>query len=69
MSPAMTLLELEKQGAQLPPDQLAKFIDWVKELDSDLWDQQIEADVAAGRLDEVIAEAIAEDEAGLTKPL
>ena len=48
----MTLFELEKEVAKLPPDQLAKFLRWVKELDSDLWDKQIEADVAAGRLDD-----------------
>ncbi len=65
----MTLLELEEQVSKLPPDQLAKFIDWVKKLDSDLWDKQIEADVAAGRLDHLAAEAIAEDEAGRTTPL
>jgi ABC-type cobalamin/Fe3+-siderophores transport system ATPase subunit len=60
----MTLIELEKQVSQLPPDQLAKFIQWVKQLDSDLWDRQIEQDVAAGRLDHLAAEAIAEDDAG-----
>lgn len=38
----MTLFELEKHVAQLPPEQLAEFIDSIKELDSDLWDQQIE---------------------------
>ena len=65
----MTLFELEKEVAKLPPDQLAKFIRWVRELESDLWDKQIEADVAAGRLDDLAAEAIAEDEAGRTTPL
>lgn len=60
----MTLIELEKQVSQLPPDQLAKFIQWVKQLDSDLWDKQIEEDAAAGRLDHLAAEAIAEDDAG-----
>ena len=65
----MTLVELEKQVSQLPPDQLAKFIEWVKELDSDLWDQQIESDVKAGKLDQLAKDAIAEDDAGKTKPL
>ena len=60
----MTLIELEKQVSQLPPDQLTKFIQWVKQLDSDLWDKQIEEDAAAGRLDHLAAEAIAEDDAG-----
>jgi len=65
----MTLQELENQVSQLPPDQLAQFIDWVKELDSDLWDKQIDSDVAAGRLDSLVADAIAEDDAGRTTPL
>jgi len=65
----MTLLELEKQVSKLPPEQLAKFIEWVKELESDLWDKQIESDVAAGKLDQLAKDAIAEDDAGKTTPL
>lgn len=65
----MTLQELEEYVSQLPPEQLAQFIEWVKELDSDLWDKQIESDVAAGRLDSLAADAIAEDDAGRTTPL
>ena len=35
----------------------------------DAWDRQIEADVKAGRLDHLIAEAKADFAAGRTKPL
>lgn len=65
----MTLQELEEQVAKLPPEQLAQFIDWVKDLDSDLWDKRIESDAAAGRLDSLVSDAIAEDDAGRTTPL
>lgn len=65
----MTLQELEEQVAKLPPEQLAQFIDWVKGLDSDLWDKRMESDAAAGRLDRLVSDAIAEDDAGRTTPL
>lgn len=65
----MTLQELEEHVSQLPPEQLAQFIDWVKNLDSELWDKQMESDVAAGRLDSLVADATAEDDAGRTTPL
>ena len=51
------LEQLEQQILQLSPENLAKFRAWFIELDHQLWDQQIEADVAAGKLDRLIAEA------------
>jgi hypothetical protein len=61
----MTGLEqLEQQVLQLSPEDLAKFRVWFIELDHHLWDQQIEADLAAGKLDRLIAEARAEFKAG-----
>jgi hypothetical protein len=61
----MTGLEqLEQQVLQLSPEDLAKFRAWFIELDHQLWDQQIEADLAAGKLDRLIAEARAEFKTG-----
>lgn len=61
----MNALErLEKLVLQLSPDDLAKFRAWFVELDHQLWDEQIEADAAAGRFNPIVAEAKAEFKAG-----
>ncbi len=65
----MTLHEIEKHVAELPPEQFAAFADWFAEFKSDQWDRQIESDVIAGRLDHLIKEATDERDAGLTRPL
>jgi hypothetical protein len=45
----MTTTEsIDQALAQLPPTELAKFRRWFAEFDADAWDNQIEADAAAG---------------------
>lgn len=65
----MSLQELESAVTNLPPEQLAKFASWFDEYRADLWDQQIEKDIKAGRLDELGQQADADFEAGNCKPL
>jgi len=61
----MTVVEIvEKQIVKLSPKELAEFRLWFAKYDSDVWDAQIEADAAAGKLDALAKEAIAEYEAG-----
>ena len=48
----------------LPPEELTKFREWFLAFDAKNWDQQFEADVAAGRLDDLANEAIREHQAG-----
>jgi hypothetical protein len=52
----MSVKELEVAVKTLPRDQLGEFVRWFEEFLADEWDRQIEADVAAGRLDHVIRE-------------
>jgi len=63
------LEHLEQQVLQLSPEDLAKFRTWFIELDHQLWDKQIEDDVAAGKLDRLIAEVRAEFKAGKTREI
>ena len=42
---------------------------WFAEMQADAWDAQIEADIQAGRLDHLIAQADEDIAAGRTKPL
>ncbi len=63
------LEQLEQQVLQLSPADLTKFRAWFAELDHQLWDKQIEADAAAGKLDRLIAEARAEFKAGKVREI
>ena len=65
----ITVEELEKLITQLPQDQLRKFRAWYEKFDSDVWDEQIEKDVASGKLDALAEAAIAEHRVGRSKKL
>ncbi len=60
----MKLHELEKTISRLPPEELTKFRDWFLVFDAKHWDREIEADVTAGRLDDLANQAIREHQAG-----
>ena len=60
---------LEREVEKLSPEELAAFREWFANYDSDAWDRQMEADVKAGKLDRLAAEALAEHERGETKDI
>ena len=64
----MTVQDLEAAVTQLPPDEQTPFARWFEEYLADAWDRQIEADVAAGRLDEAGQRANADFDAGRCTP-
>jgi hypothetical protein len=66
---AVSLQELETAITQLPEGELTAFAQWFEEYLADVWDRRIEADIKAGRLDEVGRKADADFEAGRCKPL
>ena len=63
------LEELERRIRGLPPEDLAKFRAWFVEFDHLLWDKQIEGDSKAGKLDGLIAEALADYKAGKAREI
>ncbi|HEY4232564.1 MAG TPA: hypothetical protein VGM76_04005 [Lacipirellulaceae bacterium] len=65
----MSVQELENAIRQLSPDEFARLAIWLDEYRADQWDQQIEADVRTGRLDEAGRRADADFEAGRCNPL
>ena len=66
----MTAVEaIEKEIKKLSPDELAELRLWFSEFDADSWDAQIERDAAAGKLDALAAEALAEYEAGKAREI
>jgi len=54
----MTVEEIKKAITALPPDELHELRDWYEQFDAQLWDREIEADVVAGRLDDLAEVAI-----------
>lgn len=66
----MTKLEdIEKAVLQLNSGDLARFRAWFDEHQERLFDEQIEKDALAGKLDWIIDEARAEHRAGRTRKL
>jgi len=53
-----TVQEIQEAVTQLPPEDLTAFRLWFAEFDAVLWDRQLEADVNAGRLDDLGEEAM-----------
>jgi len=56
----MTIEDLEQAVAKLPPDDLARFRAWFEAFDAARFDQKIEHDAKAGKLDR-LAEAAIDD--------
>lgn len=65
----MSVEELEKAVAELPPDLLARFRNWFEQFEAARFDAQIEADAKSGKLDKLAEDAIAEHKAGHTRRL
>ena len=60
---------IEEQIKALSADELAQLRAWFLEFDWALWDQQLERDVAAGKLNALAEKALREHAAGKTTPL
>jgi hypothetical protein len=60
----MGVKELERAVSELSPQELAEFAAWFEEFAADQWDRQIEADVVAGKLDQLAQKVDDDFEAG-----
>lgn len=66
----MTKIEaLEREVEKLTREELAAFRQWFLEYDWKAWDQELEEDVAAGKLDKFAAEALEDHRLGKTKEI
>jgi hypothetical protein len=65
----MDIKEIESAIAQLPPAEVAELAKWFEEFQAQVWDEQLEQDVKAGRLDGLIEQAEQEFEQGQCEPL
>jgi hypothetical protein len=66
----MTRVQKLARGIEeLTPGELAAFRKWFQEYDSAVWDEQIEQDAVAGKLDGLAEKALADHKAGRTKEI
>jgi hypothetical protein len=65
----MDIKEIESAITQLPPSELAELARWFEEFHAQAWDEQLESDMKAGRLDALLKEAEQDFEQGQCKPL
>lgn len=52
-----TVPEIKQAILDLPKTEYAELMEWLREMDEEEWDRQIEADALAGNLDFLAAEA------------
>ncbi len=64
-----TVEDIEQAIAALPADQLAQLLAWLAEFDPKQWDEQFERDVAAGKLDALADQALADLRVGRCRDL
>lgn len=60
---------LEREVKKLDRASLEAFRNWFRRYDSDAWDQQIQKDVRAGKLDDLAKEALVAHKGGKTRTL
>ncbi|MGH7200056.1 MAG: hypothetical protein ACREJB_05590 [Planctomycetaceae bacterium] len=65
----MSVQEIEAAITKLSAPDLAEFAAWFADYHNQKWDEQIECDLDAGRLDAFLEEAEAEYKTGQAKPL
>jgi hypothetical protein len=65
----ITIEDIEKAVAELPPEQLDAFRAWFEQFDAERFDQKIERDIKAGKLDRLAEEVLADHLAGRTREL
>jgi hypothetical protein len=65
----MDVKEIESAIADLPPGEIAELAKWFEEFHAQIWDQQIERDLNAGRLDSLLDEAKQDFERNRCEPL
>lgn len=65
----MTVEQLERAVQSLSGEELESFSEWFEDFLADRWDELIEHDIAAGKLDGAAAKADEDFEAGRCTPL
>jgi hypothetical protein len=59
--------EIETAIANLPPEDYRRFVDWFRTREQTRWDEQMDYDSVAGKMDILFREAESESEQGLVQ--
>jgi hypothetical protein len=59
--------EIEAAITNLRPEEYQRLVDWFRAQDQTRWDEQMDRDSAAGKLDFLFREAVDESAQGLTR--
>ena len=65
----LSVEEIKSAIASLSQEDYARLCDWFSERDWEKWDEEIEKDSSAGKLDFLVKEAVAEKKQGLLEKL
>jgi hypothetical protein len=65
----MDVQEIESAITQLPPAEVAELAAWFEQFHAQLWDNQIEQDMRAGRLDSLLDETARDLDSGRCESL
>ncbi len=65
----MNIESLEREISNLPPEEFAKFRTWFLEFDYQRWDERLEADARAGKLDALAEKALTAHAQGKSQEL
>lgn len=65
----MTIAELEQAVTQLTKEEFVRFREWFEEYEAQQWDEQIERDAKAGKLDKIAEQALNDYRAGKAREL
>lgn len=65
----LTLNQIEAAILTLPSDEFQRLRQWVLDVDYQRWDEQLEQDIADGKLEALAEEAIAEFKAGHSREI
>ena len=64
-----TVEEIENAVSRLPPDELDAFRAWFEAFDAARFDEKLERDIEAGKLDRLAEQALANHRSGRTREL
>ncbi len=59
-----TVQEIQQAISNLSSNEFQRFREWFAEIEAEIWDEQIENDIQAGKLDQFANEAIQKFKAG-----
>lgn len=65
----MTIQQIESAILELPSSEFRQVIDWLLDLDYQRWDEELERDIEAGKLDFLAQESIEDFENGFCKQI